>query len=273
MAAQSGFHRGQSHGLAEVAIHPGLQAIIFIPSHCVSRHRNNWDTLLGSFVGFQLSNRTGCLVSIQAGHLAVHQNEVVTPLGEHLKSLLAIADRVNGQAKLLQHANGNLPVHRVVLGNQNPRRWQWGIRRSVGHIRIGDFRARSSEPGRKVKLTSLIWSAVDLQISAHQTNNAVRDCQAQSSASKAPRCGDISLGKGREQALTIFWLDSNSRIEDGEFQANRIVMIVIHGLDLNSHLTFLREFHGIAHQIRKHLAEAHRIPHQSSGDLGMDFRF
>jgi hypothetical protein len=62
------------------------------------------------------------LVTVQAGHLAVHQNEIVDVLLHRRQNRRTVLDRIHFQVQRLQHAAQHVAVERVVLGNQYAQR-------------------------------------------------------------------------------------------------------------------------------------------------------
>ena len=111
--------RLDADGLAEVAVHAGLEAILAIGIHRVGGHGDDPGTP-GAGEGFADAARG--LEAVQFGHLDVHEDDVVLLAFEGLEDLGAVLDDVGTVPHLAEDAGGDLLVDDVVLGEQDAER-------------------------------------------------------------------------------------------------------------------------------------------------------
>src|SRR6266850_545684 len=104
--------------LREIATHPTLQAALALPAQRVGREGDDRERP-SLRQGTNLLRR---LEPVHPGHLDIHQDDVVTLLGDGVHRFAAVAHDVHLVAPLQEHGRRHLLVHRVVLRQQDPQR-------------------------------------------------------------------------------------------------------------------------------------------------------
>src|SRR5690242_14222048 len=74
---QRHFQLGEQHGLVDETVHAGGHAFFAVVGLGVGGHGDDVNALGGGGFGFVIANLPGGFVAAHAGHLAVHQNNVV----------------------------------------------------------------------------------------------------------------------------------------------------------------------------------------------------
>ncbi len=104
----------QGNGLGHVIVHAGFDAFLAVPLHGIGGHRYD-----EKWLPIGLAYRTGGGVTVHHGHLAVHQDEIVILLSGCGQGLRTVLRRIRAVAELLQLHQRHLPVHGIVLGQQD----------------------------------------------------------------------------------------------------------------------------------------------------------
>ena len=129
--------------LADVVVHAGGEAQLAVTGHRVGRHGGDPRTGRRRPAGTDPTRR---LEPVELGHLDVHQHQVVRARLERRDRLQPVAGHVRAIAQLLEQAERELLVHRVVLGKQDAQRVavaeegraQRGLHVVDGLVRIGE---------------------------------------------------------------------------------------------------------------------------------------
>ena len=116
-ARQGGVQRCQRVGLGEEAVHPGVQAKLFVALHGVGRQRH--DGQVGATALRKIADRCGGLVAVHHRHLAIHQHEVEISGAHPVDGLRTIAGHLVLQTELGQHRLGHTLVDGVVFDQQH----------------------------------------------------------------------------------------------------------------------------------------------------------
>ena len=74
---------------------------------------------MGLAEALMTSNHLRGFVTIHFGHMAIHQNDVITDSIQGFEDLAAIGDGIRVEAEFLQLPQSDLLVDDIVLGNQN----------------------------------------------------------------------------------------------------------------------------------------------------------
>ena len=105
--------------LGQVVVHPGRQAHLAVAFHRIGRHRHDPRPGLARPAR---ADPAGRLEPVQLGHLDVHEHDVVDAPLDGGDGLEPVARDVRQVAHPLQQADGELLVHGVVLGEEDPER-------------------------------------------------------------------------------------------------------------------------------------------------------
>ena len=109
----------RSDRLADVVVHAGGEAQLTVAGHGVRRHGGDPRTGRCRPAGTDPTRR---LEPVELGHLDVHEHQVVGLRLERRDRLQPVAGHVRAVAQLLEQAERELLVHRVVLGDQDAQR-------------------------------------------------------------------------------------------------------------------------------------------------------
>ena len=102
--------------LRDVVVHAGREARLAILGERVRRHRDDVRAALGRPA---LADPARRVEAVELRHLDVHQDDVVRPALERLDRLEPVVRDVGAVAELLEEAQRDLLVHRVVLREQD----------------------------------------------------------------------------------------------------------------------------------------------------------
>ena len=148
---------------------------------------------------------------------------------------------------VLQHLARGLGPARVVVEHECAARLRSGRRGGRG-CDDGDERERAAGARR----------ARDVDVSAHQRNDAVRDGESQAGAAEFPRDRGVGLLEGLEQLGARRLRHPDARVAHGEPDVQRVVRHV-HRFGREFDLARRRELHGVRQQVQQHLAQPLRI--------------
>ena len=113
----------------------------------------------------------------------------------------------------------------------------------------------------KVKATAFAQHAVQMQLAAHQLNQALADGHAQAGAAKAPGGGRLGLGEAAENARLVFRRDADAGVGHRHFQPD-LGRRLLHHRQRHRDGALLGEFDGVAAQVDEHLLQAHGVAKQ-----------
>ncbi len=118
---ESGLEVGEFDGFTDIVIHAGLDAGFAVAVEGIGGHGDDADAGAagGSEVSFQLADAPGGLVTVEFGHLAVHEDSVIGEAAEGFDGFEAIGDGVGGAAEFSQLAQGDFLVYGVILGEED----------------------------------------------------------------------------------------------------------------------------------------------------------
>ena len=110
-----------TQGLAKVVVHSGGEAPLPIAVHGAGRHGDDRRVAVRALSPTDLG---GCLISVDLGHLTIHEDGLVVAALVHVERYAAVRGDVHSEATLLQQAAGDELIDGVVLGHENraPRR-------------------------------------------------------------------------------------------------------------------------------------------------------
>ncbi len=118
---ESGLQVGEFDGFTDIVIHAGLDAGFAVAVEGIGGHGDDADAGAagGSEVSFQLADAPGGLVTVEFGHLAVHEDSVIGEAAEGFDGFEAIGDGVGGAAEFSQLAQGDFLVYGVILREED----------------------------------------------------------------------------------------------------------------------------------------------------------
>lgn len=193
---------------------------------------------------------------VHAGHLHVHEDQVVAPLPGHVQCDRAIGGDVDLQALVGQHAFEDVDVDLVVFGQQQRRHpVAVGCGDELGwHARIvGLWWFRRRQRQRDPELTARAGHAAHTDLPAHELDHASRDGQAQAGAAVVPGDAAIGLREGLEDRLQLARRDADAAVLDREVDLLRAAAGGARHGQLNA--TLGCELDGIAEQVGQRLFE------------------
>jgi hypothetical protein len=134
-------------GLAEEAVHPGLQAGGDAAARDVRGHRD--DARPAARIAG--ADAAGGLQTVHLRHLHVHEHQVVRAAGQHLQGLRAAPRHVRAVAEPREHVPRDLLVHRVVLDDEDgqPAAVAQLERRGAQLLRLGRHRPGGAEVAQR----------------------------------------------------------------------------------------------------------------------------
>jgi hypothetical protein len=115
-AAERGLEGSQVQRLADVVVHPSLQAALSVTGARVRRHGDHRGVALGALTPTQLLG--GC-EAVQLGHLAIHQHRGVALALQGRQRLPAGVGALGAVAELGQHALSDSLVDLGVVHHQH----------------------------------------------------------------------------------------------------------------------------------------------------------
>ncbi len=87
--------------LANILVHPSLQALLPVTSHGMGGHGNDVGLRESAVPGSDTASR---FVTVYFGHLAIHQNDVVMGVLQRVEDLLPVRGRICTITKTLQQS-------------------------------------------------------------------------------------------------------------------------------------------------------------------------
>ena len=109
-----------AHRFADEVVHAGVDASFAVSVQRLGGHRD--DRRVSAGLAFAAAELGGRLIPVHVGHLAVHQNSVVTLVAERLECCCAIANDVDAAPAAFERACGDDLVDLTVLGDEHERR-------------------------------------------------------------------------------------------------------------------------------------------------------
>src|ERR1700730_1452997 len=100
-ANESSRQRLGYYWLANVLVHPSLQALLPVTAHRMGGHGNDVGLREASVTGSDTASR---VVTVYFGHLAIHQNDVVMSVLQRVEDLLPVRDRICAITKTFQQS-------------------------------------------------------------------------------------------------------------------------------------------------------------------------
>ena len=118
---------GRFDGLADVVVHADGEAAVAIAFEGVGGHSNDGHMFAGDALAAADFERG--FVAIEAGHVAVHHDDVVATGFEGTQGVVAVIDGEDGAFPLLHHADGDFLVDGVVFGEKHAQAKRCGLGR------------------------------------------------------------------------------------------------------------------------------------------------
>ena len=115
-ARQYRLQRINAIGLGQVVVHACCPATLPIPLHRIGRQRDHRHTPFAA--RFAPAQGLGGCVTIEHGHLAVHQHQIDRLGSKYLQRLLPVASRQHCQPHAFKLGPGNDQIALVVFRNQ-----------------------------------------------------------------------------------------------------------------------------------------------------------
>ena len=183
--------------------------------------------------------------------------------------MLAAGGRVCAHAKALHHAAQNIARAGVVVHNQHALTRHGGDEGLAHQRRVLDGEQRCGE----LEGAAHTWPAGDVDIAAHQLDQAVADGQAQARAAVAPGGLAVGLLKRAEDVFNLRFAQPDTRVSNAETNQcfcrwRALGAHVWFRIDSNHHFAVLGELDGIAHQVVEHLAQSHGVAAQLARHIG-----
>ncbi len=119
------------------------------------------------------------------------------------------------------------------------------------------------ERQREPEARALPGHAADVDLPAHQFDQALADDQPQAGAAEAARDADVALGKGREQLALLLGRDADARVAHFEAQTGRLAL-ALRQRHAHHHLALGRELDGVAGQVDQHLLQPQGVAVQQA---------
>ena len=95
-AGEGGVEVVETRGLADVVVHAGFQAALAVALHGVCRHRDDADAGGGGI----RADAAGGFVTVELGHLAIHEDDVVGSGFEGFEHFEAVGGDFDGVAEI-----------------------------------------------------------------------------------------------------------------------------------------------------------------------------
>lgn len=131
----------------------------------------------------------------------------------------------------------------------------------------GDVVVGQTDDAGEVEAAALAILALDPNVATHEVDEALRDGQTQSGATKLARHGAVGLLERVEDEIELVRRDSYARI--GNNKLNRILvrsaMHLGRLLDREANLAVLGELDGVAHEVENDLPQSERVSHYVVG--------
>ena len=157
-------------------------------------------------MGFAPANLFRCLVSIEAGHLAIHENGAELSAVERFKRLFSPADGLGEIPKTVHCSHGHDLIHGIVVNDQ------YAVAGGCFSCRLPGRIQREKEPERGTEA----GLALAVDCAAHQGCQPMRDCEPQADSSITAGVRRIGLREGPKDLLRDPWIDADSSVDDAE---------------------------------------------------------
>ncbi len=205
--------------------------------------------------------------TVHAGHLHVHQHEVVAGRAHGRDRRLAASRHLDPVPVSFEQRAGEHLVHLDVLDDQEAAGPDRRFRRSRGRTRPVILpvwqRHREPEGGAATHLAS------QADLAAHQLDQFLADRKAQPRTAVAAGNGSIRLAETPEQPVLRRRLDARTRVADRYMKAHARPVARAHPRLKRDHAV-TRELDGVVEQIEQNLLETPRIAHEAFGKVGID---
>ena len=207
-----------------------------------------------------MAQGAGGAQAVKAGHLHVHQHQVVVAGAQPVQRLQAVAGHVGLQAHALQQVQRHLLVQQVVVDHQQPAA---GVRPPLRLV-VGLGRAAATGCGvgqwhgalarRQRQLEAEAAAAARHrgggEHAAHRVHQRPADRQAQPGAAEAPGGRAVGLLERLEDAGALGLVDADAGV--GHLEAHHVAGA---GVEPQADLAGFGELHCVAQQVEQHLAQ------------------
>jgi hypothetical protein len=201
--------------------------------------------------------------AVLAGHLQVHQDQVVANLGSQRDGRVPAACRIHLIARPPEHVGHDALRHGVVFHQQNASGTAVDHRRARPCRRRGRLARHAQwDPHRKQAASPRL--TLNLDLTSHQLEQAMHGSKPQAESRVPPPRPCLQRRKGFEQMRQTLRRDADPCVADRHFQHNPLFART-DGPRPQFHLARRRELHGIAQQLGDDLSHAHRVPDHGGG--------
>ena len=248
---------GHPKRFREIVVHAGRAAPSGVAIGHIGGYGDDGSAPSEASLRFAFSNLFGCLVSIDARHVAIHEDGGELGSADRFQGFVAAGGYFRGIPQIIYRTQSNDLVHGIVVDDQD---------RLTGRARGGSlppFHQREQKPERGAA-TGLSF---EVDCPAHHGDQTMRDGQTQSGSAVTPRSRRVGLRKRPKDLSDDPRIDADSGIDDAEDEPAAFPAIrrLAH---LHADRAGGGEFHGIIDQIDQDLADARRIAHHRRGDVG-----
>jgi hypothetical protein len=110
---------GQPQGLCEIVVHAGCPATLGIAFDGIGGHGDDGSAPPRPGLRLPRSNLLGGLVSVEIGHLAIHQDCGEFRSMDRFQGGFTAGDRLRHISQIVHGTRGHNPVHGIVIDNQD----------------------------------------------------------------------------------------------------------------------------------------------------------
>jgi len=197
--------------------------------------------------------------TVQAGHLEVHEDEVVVVFGGKFEGLETGGGQGGMEAIALEVGVGD-PAGGIVIVDYEDFPL---LERENGGVEGGMLKRN-----RKRKNTPFAWGAGDLQLTAENACEAAGDGEAKPEAGVAAREAGIELFERFEDASDLIAVEPDASIPDRDMKLEGSREVSGAGdADAQFDLAAVGELDGVGEEIVKNLAEADLVARGGFGDI------
>ena len=208
------------------------------------------------------------LDAIHAGHLPVHQHQVIGQLfflgiANHLQGVLAVPGSIDFEAEVLGHAGEDFAGRRVVINHQYAYTDQLI---STEYAPWHGFLLQA-EVGVEVKTGAFTRLRFNPDAALHEFDEVLGDGQPQPGATVFAGGRGIDLAETLEHFAALFGRHADAGIPDPEVQLD-VVIGLGNFFNANDDFAGFGKFDGVIAQVNQNLPQPQGVADQRCGNIG-----
>lgn len=251
----------ESRGLAEKAVHTGT-ATFFLVALLHASGEGHYGATQAPLIGLQAADLNGSGESIENGHLAIHEDEIVGAGGPSLDGDAAIFGDIDGMSHAGEHFRDDFPIDGVVIHDEDAELPDGGAgrgrRRPILRLRQGEAQLGGGSAAR---------GRCQFQGAGHLLHDAFADGEAETKTAESTGVTVVGLLEGLEHLGN----DGGIHADTGVGNINGEADQAWGGLlvrDNDSHFPGGSELDGVVGEVEQQLMEAGGIDLQHRERLG-----